>query len=96
MKSLTEDEIEQYQLQLLQNLGYVYTNGYDIQLEGRNQERESFGDVVLVGRLTKAIDTLHSRRCQTPSSAGNHQHRQPRPTQQQRNLRSLPHRRHHR
>jgi type I restriction enzyme, R subunit len=59
MKSLTEDEIEQYQLQLLQSLGYVYTNGYDIQPEGRNQERESFGDVVLVSRLTKAIDTLN-------------------------------------
>jgi type I restriction enzyme R subunit len=40
MKStLTEDEIEQYQLQLLQNLGYSYSNGYDIQPEGRNQER---------------------------------------------------------
>jgi type I restriction enzyme, R subunit len=59
MKSLTEDQIEQYQLQLLQSLGYAYTNGYDIQPEGRNQERESFGDVVLVGRLTHAIDTLN-------------------------------------
>jgi type I restriction enzyme, R subunit len=59
MKSLTEDEIEQYQLQLLQSLGYSHINGYDIQPEGRNQERESFGDVVLVGRLTRAIDTLN-------------------------------------
>jgi type I restriction enzyme R subunit len=59
MKSLTEDQIEQYQLQLLQSLGYAYSNGYDIQPEGRSQERESFGDVVLVGRLTRAIDTLN-------------------------------------
>jgi hypothetical protein len=32
MKStLTEDAIEQYQLQLLQNLGYTYHHGYDLQ-----------------------------------------------------------------
>jgi type I restriction enzyme R subunit len=39
MKSiLTEDQIEQYNLQLLQSLGYNYTNGYDIQPEGQHQE----------------------------------------------------------
>jgi hypothetical protein len=33
MKStLTEDQIEQYNLQLLQNLGYNFTNGFDILL----------------------------------------------------------------
>ncbi len=43
MKStLTKDEIEQYQLQLLQALDYSYCNGYDIQPEHRNQERESY------------------------------------------------------
>ena len=60
MKStLTEDEIEQYQLQLLQNLGYAYHHGYDLQPEGKDQERESFGDVVLKDRLQQAINRLN-------------------------------------
>jgi len=57
--SLTEDEIEQYQLQLLQNLGYAYHYGYDLQPEGKDQERESFGDVVLKERLQQAIHRLN-------------------------------------
>lgn len=40
--ALTENEIEQYKLQLLQTLGYRYCNGYNIQPEGRNKEGESF------------------------------------------------------
>lgn len=59
MTALTEDEIEQYQLQLLQNLGYSYSNGYDIQPEGRNQERESFGEVILKDRLPQAISRIN-------------------------------------
>jgi type I restriction enzyme R subunit len=60
MKStLTEDQIEQYNLQLLQSLGYNYANGYDIQPEGPHQERESFGEVVLKERLQQAIYKLN-------------------------------------
>ncbi|MCC5655032.1 type I restriction endonuclease subunit R [Nostoc sp. XA013] len=60
MKStLTEDEIEQYQLQLLQNLGYSYSNGYDIQPEGIKQERETFGEVILKHRLPQAISRIN-------------------------------------
>jgi type I restriction enzyme, R subunit len=59
MKSITEDEIEQYQLQLLQTLGYAYSNGYDIQPEGKQQERESFGDVILIDRLTRSISRIN-------------------------------------
>ncbi|BAY70217.1 type I restriction endonuclease subunit R [Anabaena sp. FACHB-709] len=59
MKYLTEDEIEQYQLQLLQNLGYSYSNGYDIQPEGIKQERESFGEVILKHRLPQAISRIN-------------------------------------
>ena len=57
--SLTEDEIEQYQLQLLQNLGYAYHHGYDLQPEGKDQERENFGEVVLKDRLQQAIHLLN-------------------------------------
>lgn len=59
MKILTEDQIEQYQLQLLKSLEYNYTNGYDIQTEGPHQERESFGEVVLKERLQQAIYKLN-------------------------------------
>lgn len=48
MKSaLTENEIEQYQLQRLQTLGHSYCNSYNIQPDGRNKEGESFDEVVL-------------------------------------------------
>ena len=57
--SLTEDAIEQYQLKLLQNLGYAYHHGYDLQPEGKDQERENFGDVVLKTRLQQAINRLN-------------------------------------
>ena len=57
--SLTEDEIEQYQLQLLQSLGYTYHHGYDLQPEGKDQERENFGEVVLKDRLQQAIHLLN-------------------------------------
>ena len=59
MKSITEDEIEQYQLQLLQTLGYAYSNGYNVQPEGKQQERESFGDVILIDRLTRSISRIN-------------------------------------
>ncbi len=59
MKSITEDEIEQYQLQLLHTLGYAYSNGYNIQPEGKHQERESFGDVILIDRLTRQIARIN-------------------------------------
>lgn len=60
MTALTEDEIEQYQLRLLQTLGYSYCNGYDIQPEGRNQEREGFGEVVLKDKLAQAISRINA------------------------------------
>lgn len=59
MTALTEEEIEQYQLQLLQNLGYSYSNGYDIQPEGIKQERETFGEVILKDRLPQAISRIN-------------------------------------
>ena len=59
MKSITEDEIERYQLQLLQTLGYAYSNGYNIQPEGKQQERESFGDVILIDRLTRQVTRIN-------------------------------------
>ena len=59
MTFTTEDEIEQYNLELLENLGYSYRYGYDIQPEGQQQERESFSDILLKNRLRTAIAKLN-------------------------------------
>ena len=59
MKYLTEDPIEEYALGLLQTLGYDYRNGYRIQPEGQNQERQSFSEVILKDRLRNAIAKLN-------------------------------------
>ena len=59
MKFTTEDEIELYNLELLETLGYSYQYGYDIQPEGQHPERESFSDILLKDRLKNAIANLN-------------------------------------
>jgi len=60
MAYMTEDEIEQYNLQILQSLNYDYICGYNIEPDKPQQERESFSDVILKDRLKKAITVLNS------------------------------------
>ncbi|MFM6196276.1 MAG: type I restriction endonuclease, partial [Planktothrix sp.] len=59
MAFTTEDEIELYNLELLETLGYKYRYGYDIQPEGQHPERESFSDIILKDRLKNAIAKLN-------------------------------------
>ena len=59
MAFTTEDEIELYNLGLLETLGYSYQYGYDIQPEGQHPERESFSDILLKDRLKNAIANLN-------------------------------------
>ncbi|HEY9866695.1 MAG TPA: type I restriction endonuclease subunit R [Candidatus Obscuribacterales bacterium] len=59
MAFTTEDEIELYNLELLENLGYNYRNGHDIEPEGQHPERESFSDILLKDRLKNAIAKLN-------------------------------------
>jgi type I restriction enzyme, R subunit len=59
MNKLTEDKIEQFSISLLEGLGYEYKHGGVIAPDGEHQERETYSDVVLKGRLTHAIDTLN-------------------------------------
>ena len=59
MKFTTEDEIELYNLELLETLGYSYQYGYDIQPEGQHPERKSFSDILLKDRLKNAIANLN-------------------------------------
>src|SRR3989344_8686953 len=56
---ITESELEEHTLDILQNLGYKIINGYDIAPDGKNPERKTYQEVVLVGRLKKAIEKLN-------------------------------------
>lgn len=55
MTRLTEDDVELYMLDMLQTLGYQYLHGADIAPEGIASERETFGTIILEGRLRSAI-----------------------------------------
>jgi type I restriction enzyme R subunit len=58
-KFTTEDQIEEYNLELLDALGYAYKNGYTLEPEGAAPERQSFGDVLLKDRLTQALARIN-------------------------------------
>lgn len=59
MKPLLENDIEQYAIKELQEQGYTYIYGPDIAPEARLQERNSFSEVILVGRLQAAAERLN-------------------------------------
>ncbi|MEK6963926.1 MAG: type I restriction endonuclease subunit R [Nanoarchaeota archaeon] len=56
---ITESEIEDQALQLLEELGYKILHGPDIACDGEHPERSSYSEVVLLGRLKTAIDKLN-------------------------------------
>ena len=56
---ITESDIEQLAIELLQEQGYTHLYGPDIAPEGKNPQRESFGDVVLERKLKSAIDRIN-------------------------------------
>jgi len=58
-KFTTEDDIEAYNLELLDALGYGYTHGKILEPEGAAPERQSFGDVLLKDRLTQALARIN-------------------------------------
>ena len=56
---LDEDDVEQYAIDLLKSLGYAYVHGSVIAPGGAHEERSSFKDAVLVGRLRSALTRLN-------------------------------------
>ena len=56
---ITESELEEHTLDILKNLGYKIINGYDLAPDGKNPERKTYQEFVLVGRLKKAIEKLN-------------------------------------
>ncbi|MEG5175913.1 type I restriction endonuclease subunit R [Microcoleus sp. B3-D7] len=58
-KFTTEAQIETYNLELLDTLGYGYKYGKILEPEGAEPERQSFGDVLLKDRLTQALAQIN-------------------------------------
>ncbi len=59
MKPITESNIENFALTILQTIGWEYVHGLIIAPSATQTERESFEQIVLVGRLRKAVSTLN-------------------------------------
>ena len=57
--NLTESQIEQLTIELLQNLGLDYAYGPDIAPDGNRPERQSFEDVLLLEYLQKAVNRIN-------------------------------------
>lgn len=60
MPFLTEAEIELGLVEQFQNLGYIYRADTEIGPDSATPEREKYGDVVLVGRLTAAVERFNA------------------------------------
>ncbi len=59
--SLNESHVEEAALTWFGELGYTVAHGPDLAPGEATAERDSFGDVVLVGRLREAIDRLNPK-----------------------------------
>lgn len=57
--AFTESHVEEAALSYLAELGYTVLNGNKIAPDGPTPERQSYGDVLLAGRLAAAIDRLN-------------------------------------
>jgi len=57
--SLTEDEVEQFALEILEEMGYDILNGPDISPDGITPIRGDYSEVVLIGRLRDSVHHLN-------------------------------------
>ena len=55
MSLIIEEQVENLGIELFQNLGYQYKNGYEIKPDGKNPERDSIRSVILEDRLRSAL-----------------------------------------
>jgi type I restriction enzyme R subunit len=58
---MTEDQIEQFAIARLRELGYAYQHGPGIAPDGEQPERESYEQVLLLGRLRAAVRRINPR-----------------------------------
>ena len=59
MKPITENNIEDFAIEVLQELGWTYVHGLSISPGAESSERENFEQIVLIERLRKAIVILN-------------------------------------
>lgn len=59
MSRITENIIESFTIELLEKLGYQYLYGPDIAPDAEQPERDTFEQVLLIGRLEKAIRKIN-------------------------------------
>ncbi len=56
---ITESQIEEFAIELLEKQGYSYVYGPDIAPDSDTSERESFSDVILLDRLRRSVGNLN-------------------------------------
>ena len=59
MKSITEDKIETFAVEVLQSMGWEYVHGLAIAPGAEQAERENFEQIILVDRLRKSVSVLN-------------------------------------
>jgi type I restriction enzyme R subunit len=59
MAKITENDIELYAIEELENLGYSYIYGPEIAPDGDTPERNAYDEVILTERLKNAIDRIN-------------------------------------
>lgn len=59
MPKLCESAVEEMAIEELQSLGYTYISGVALAPDALNPERNSYGDVLLMGRLQAAMSKLN-------------------------------------
>jgi len=59
MKPITEDKIEAFTIEQLQLSGWIFTHGLSIAPGSEHSERETYEQVILVGRLRTAVARLN-------------------------------------
>jgi len=59
MKPITENQIESLAIETLQNMGWGYIHGLAIATGAEESERENFEQIILIGRLRKAVSILN-------------------------------------
>lgn len=59
MPKLCESAVEEMTIEELQSLGYVYISGVDLAPDALNPERNSYGDILLMGRVQTAMSKLN-------------------------------------
>jgi type I restriction enzyme R subunit len=60
---MTEDQIEQFAIARLSELGYAYQHGPGIAHDGEHPERASYEQVLLLGRLREAVRRINPEAC---------------------------------